>query len=185
MTDEDLVLAYRGGEESAFSDIVGRYIGRIYSFTYRLSGDQSMAEDATQETFVKVWKGIRGFDETKRFKSWIFAIARNSLLDIARKRRDKPLSRLESEGEDIAASIVDMAPLQDEVFDGLIDSMILEKTLGVLSPGIRSVVILHDLEGLTFEEISSIMKKPMNTIKSSYRRALMKLRETMHQKELE
>lgn len=179
-SDVDIVRAYRDGDATAFDELVRRYMPRIYTFSYRLSGDQHIAEDVTAETFVKVWKKLDSFDETKSFTSWLFRIARNTAFDIFRKRKDVVFSRMATEDEtDITEDIADERDLADREFDKEVSRELLEKSLATLSLTRRSIVLLHDVDGLTFDEIAHVVEKPMNTVKSHYRRALAQLRATV------
>ncbi len=182
-TDSEIVIAYRQGEASAFDTLTARYMRRIYAFTYRLSGDSHYAEDATSETFIKAWKNLDSFDETKNFASWIFRIARNTTFDILRKKKDVAFSRLmtDEDDTDIGETLPDDAGLAFVTFDRSLTQEVLEKALSELPLDSRTVVLLHDIDGLTFEEIAEVVGKPMNTVKSQYRRSLIKLRELMHQ----
>ncbi|MFA6158314.1 MAG: sigma-70 family RNA polymerase sigma factor [Candidatus Paceibacterota bacterium] len=179
MNDLDLIRAYKDGDSAAFERLVDAYVDRIFSFVRRLSGDDTVAEDATQETFIKVWKGIVRFDENRSFRAWIFAIARNAAVDILRRRRDVPFASIDARGDDdssFAESIVDDSPLPDIVAEDSELRRAIDAVLGKVDAVDRSIVLLHGSEGLTFEEIALILDRPMNTIKSRYRRALLKLR---------
>src|SRR6185312_5906993 len=146
----------------------------------RLVGDRREAEDLTQETFMKMWKALSRFDTEKNFKTWIFAIARNTAIDYLRKKKPVLFSRLNTENEEgetrFEDNLADDAMLADEVFDRKQSASVLEKAMQTLSLDERVIFILHESDEMTFEEIADVMSKPMNTIKSRYRRALQKLR---------
>lgn len=180
-TDSDIVAAYRSGEHEAFNELVSRYMSRIYSFAYRLSHDTALAEDATAETFIKAWKKLDTFDTDKSFAAWLFAIARNNVFDGMRKKRDVNFSHF-SEDNDLAESIADDRDSAEIEFDREISKTVLEESLAQLSLIRRSVVVLHDIDGMTFEEIAVVLGMPMNTAKSHYRRALVALKAYVHQK---
>lgn len=186
MDDIELVKAQKDGDEAAFAALIERYADGLFAFSYKLSGDRDLAEDAVQDAFVKAWRGLRSFDESRSFRSWIFSIAHNSTIDLLRKRKDLPFRDLdgEEEGEAFADTLRDEGPLPDEVADKALLAEALEETLGGLPVRSRSVVLLHDKEGLTFEEISRVAGEPLNTVKSRYRRAVLALRRHMHQKGL-
>lgn len=184
-TDAELVRAYRDGDGDAFTELLDRHIGAVFVFVKRLCGDASMADDVAQETFVKAWKGIGRFDEGRNFKAWLFAIARNAAIDALRKRRDVSFSRMSEdlqEDDRFEDAIEDESPLPGEGFDRAIDGKTLERALSLLSPEKRAIVLMHDVEGLTFEEAAEALGEPMNTVKSRYRRSLAALRALMHQK---
>ncbi len=187
-TDSDIVVAHKKGDGQAFAELVSRYMRRVYAFSYRLVNDEGLAEDATSETFIKAWKHIDSFDESKSFAAWIFAIARNTAFDILRKKKSVAFSRLfgrDRNGEDDMIDLVaDETELPNISFDREISREILEASLANLSLERRSIVILHDMDGLTFEEIADIMNMPMNTVKSHYRRSLAALRVMMDDKDV-
>jgi RNA polymerase sigma-70 factor (ECF subfamily) len=184
-TDSDIVSAYRQGDASAFDLLTMRYMRRVYTFTYRLTNDAHGAEDAVSETFIKVWKNLDSFDETKSFASWLFRIARNATFDILRKKKDVAFSRLmtDEDDTDIGDTLPDDRDLPDIDFDRALSNEILEKSLAQLSLDKRTIVLLHDIDGLTFEEIAEVVGKPMNTVKSQYRRALISLKEMVAPKQ--
>ncbi|CAN5754166.1 sigma-70 family RNA polymerase sigma factor [soil metagenome] len=175
-TDEELIQEYWQGDEKAFERLVERYLKSLYGFLFRLSGSADEATDLTQETFLKAWKNIRGFDSDRSFKTWIFAIARNTAFDYLRKKKLLLFSALDTETDTFESSLEDTAPLPEELFARSESVEQLEKALACLSPHYRSIVLLHDMDGLTFEAIAEIEGKPMNTIKSQYRRALLQMR---------
>jgi RNA polymerase sigma-70 factor (ECF subfamily) len=183
MDDIDYVKAHKTGDRTAFENLVNRYVDRIYSFVLRISGDQSIAEDATQDAFIKAWKGMKSFDESRSFRPWMFSIARNAATDIMRKRKDTPFAFFDSladdDGVSFSENVADEAPLPEELFERSENKRILESAFEGLDPLDRSIVSLHDSEDMTFEEIASVLGRPMNTVKSRYRRALVKLREML------
>ncbi len=90
-TDEQLVTNYLKGDEESLEILIKRYLRPIYSFTFRFVGDSEIVEDITQEVFVKVWRNLKKFDKNKKFKTWIFTIAKNACLDWQKKKKTLPL----------------------------------------------------------------------------------------------
>jgi len=181
LSDSELVIAYKDdGQEVAMTTLVNRYVSIVYNLIVRLVGDRREAEDLTQETFMKMWKALSRFDTDKNFKTWIFAIARNTAIDYLRKKKPVLFSRLNSENEDgevkFEDNIADDAILADEMFAKKESAVVVEKALQTLSLDERTIIILHETDQMTFEEIADVLSKPMNTVKSRYRRALQKLR---------
>jgi len=175
-TDEQLIAAHRKGDEEALHLLIERNIGSVFNFTYRLSGSISDAEDITQATFVKVWRNLHSFDDARRFRPWLFAIARNAMLDEVRKRKHTLFSSLEAEGNSIEETLQDNAPLPDEEADSLMRSREARKALDRLSNLERTIIMLHLDEDMTFQEIGDILGEPLNTVKSRYRRTLEALK---------
>jgi RNA polymerase sigma-70 factor (ECF subfamily) len=94
--DLKLIKQYLAGDEKSLDVLVKRYLKIIYGYSYRNVGNSADAEDITQETFLKVWKNIKKFDQSKSFKSWIFTIAKNTSIDYLRKKKSVPFSRFET-----------------------------------------------------------------------------------------
>jgi RNA polymerase sigma-70 factor (ECF subfamily) len=180
-TDAEIIQATIDGDTGAFSVLVERYNRDVYGFAFFMAKDKSDAEDITQETFVKVWKNVKKFKPEQRFKSWLLAIARNTTIDYIRKRRHAVFSDFDDEegSNAIVETLADEERLADEVAE-LAESA--EQTTDAVKklPDIyRSVLALRYEGGLSFEEISKILKKPVNTVKSQHRRALIALRTAM------
>jgi RNA polymerase sigma-70 factor (ECF subfamily) len=138
-------------------------------FAFRLSGKTEEASDITQETFIKVWKNLRKFDPKKNFKTWLLAIARNTMIDRWRQKKELLLpENFEPE---------DSTPLPDELFSRVESKQKLDRALSRLPLDYQTVVVLHGVEDFTFDEISQIMGKSLNTVKSQYRRALHQIKQ--------
>ena len=181
-TDETLVTEYLQGDELALRELIERYAQPIFSFVRRLVGDRALAEDIAQEVFVRAWRQLRSFRTKENFKPWLFAIARNAAIDALRKKRTLVFSDVnvpDDNESDFAETLSDPAPLPDELFANRELGKLLETALISLSPDARAVLLLHYTEGLTFEEIAVALGKPMNTVKSWHRRALLGLRKQL------
>ena len=139
------------------------------------------AEDITQETFVKVWKNVKKFKPNQRFKSWLLAIARNTAIDYIRKRRHAIFSDFEDEegANMLVETLADEEKLADEIATIAESAGQTAQAVTKLPDIYRSVLALRYEGDLSFEEISKILKKPVNTIKSQHRRALIALRKIM------
>ncbi len=176
--DEELIERYLEGDDRALGVLVDRYLKPVYNLVFRLTGDAQAADDITQESFVKAWKHIRSFRRGESFKAWLFRIARNTAIDWLRRKKDVPLSTFDDEegGNFFEASIVDEEPLQDEMFARAEESHAMAELLDALAPQYREVVMLRHTSNLTFEEIGDIVHRPLHTVKSQYRRALIILR---------
>ena len=86
-TDEQLTAKYLKKDEKALEELVKRYLPLIFGFVKKYTGNQDNASDITQEVFVKVWKNIKSFDQTKSFRTWIFTIAKRTAFDHLKKRK--------------------------------------------------------------------------------------------------
>jgi RNA polymerase sigma-70 factor (ECF subfamily) len=179
--DEILITNYLSGEEESFNILVGRYLKPIYSFIYRYIGRQEEAEDITQDVFLRVWRNLKKFDRKKSFKTWIFSIAKNASIDFLRKKKSIPFSEFENEkGENtIIEKIASPALLPDEIFERKNIVQILTSAMEKLSLNYRLVLFLRYNDHFTFREIAESLDKPINTVTSQHRRALIKLKKIL------
>jgi RNA polymerase sigma-70 factor (ECF subfamily) len=175
--DNDLVERYLLGDKPALEALIERYLSRIYNFISKYTGDLHVAADLTQDTFVKVWKKIDSFDRSKSFKSWIFAVARNTSLDWLRKRKSVPMSTLDTDEE--VFDVAEDEPSVYELFDvGLLHER-LRDVIDSLAPPYQTVLLLRSDEHFTFQEIADLLKEPLDTVKSRYRRGLATIKKNL------
>ena len=180
MPDDTLIAAHLDGDETAFPRLVSRYIDAVYRVALRILGNERDAEDTVQETFVKAWRHMKRFRRGENFRPWLLRIGHNSAVDIVRKRREVAFS--EFGGDDtgpFSETILDAEALPDEIAARIRDAKELGTLLEKLSAGDREVLLLHYQENLSFREIGEVLGKPLNTVKSTHRRALLALRELL------
>ncbi len=178
-TDHDLILAALGGDHEAFAILVERYVSPIYKFSYRYVRNGPDAEDIAQETFVRVWKNLKKFDQSKTFKTWIFAIAKNASLDLLKKKRPMSFSQIGEEDdivEAVLASYVMIPDASDITFDQGLLRNDFNVALAKLPPHYRDVMVLRYTDNLKFREIAERLGEPLDTVKSRHRRGLALLR---------
>ncbi len=177
-SDRQLIKLYLEGNQKAFSGIINRYGQVIYRFVFNLIYNSDDAHDIAQETFIKIWKNIQKFDFDKNFKTWLFTIARRTTIDYLRKRKNVSFSSLDDQESEIffEETIVDDELLAHEIFEADENIKLVQKALETISVNSRTIVLLHNGEEMTFEEIAKIVDKPMNTIKSQYRRSIFAIK---------
>jgi RNA polymerase sigma-70 factor, ECF subfamily len=182
-TDEKLIELYFQGDEAALEYLINRYLKPIYSFVHRCLAGSPDSADITQEAFIKAWKSLKRFDPSRKFRPWMYRIARNASLDHLKKKKLVFFADLDDAGEETTAeTIPDDRPLPDETTEATLSAEFVEAALGRLSYRQRTVLVLKADGGLTFEEMSEILEEPMNTVKSRYRRALLALRQELDKK---
>ncbi len=177
-TDEEIIILYKNGNKEVFKEIVTRYTSPLYNFTAHLVGENN-ASDIVQDVFIKAWKHINSFDSSRSsFKTWIFTITKNTITDFFRKKKTLNFSDLENDDDVISFSenIPDESPLPDEVLQKFEDMELLNNVLKTLSPEYQTILVLHYQEEMTFDEIGKVLNKPLNTVKSYHRRAMLKLK---------
>ena len=183
--DQELISNYLDGNQISLEILIRRYLKPIFSFVYRYVGNKQSAEDITQEVFVKVWRNLKKFDQEKSFKTWIFAIAKNTAFDHLKKSRSAfggkktiPFSEFENEaGENmITKTLVDPSPLPQELLEKADIVQILASAMEKLSPKYRMVLFLRYNDHFIFREIAESLGESINTVKSRHRRALIILK---------
>jgi len=170
----------------AFEQLLQRYLKPIYNFLYQITRDSAALDDLTQETFIKVWKNIARFDQSKIFKVWIFAIAKNTAYDFLKKRKTIPFSFFENgEGnsfiENIAGGRFPLGQNGDHAAPGdILEKLDLEKdieeVLNKIPVHYRTILVMRYKEDFSLKEIAEILRKPYNTVKSQHQRALRALK---------
>lgn len=179
-TDEQLVGQYlKNKDEKAFEELVKRYLPLLYGFVKRYTGSSINASDITQEAFVKVWKNIKNFDQSKSFRTWIFTITKRTAIDWLRKKNALPFSVLEKEQNNFVESLVDDSL---SFFEKLLineSSKELVLVLSKLPVEYSTVIGFHINNDLSFREIALKLKEPINTIKSRYRRGLIMIKKIL------
>jgi len=163
--DEQLISNYLKGDEESLEILIKRYLRPIYSFTFRFVGDSQETEDITQEVFVKVWRNLKKFDKNKKFKTWIFTIAKNTCLDWQKKKKTLPLF--------FAETIRDPSPILNEPLDRILER---------LSPKYRMVLFLRYNDHFTFREIAESLGESIDTIKTRHRRGIAILKKLLKAK---
>lgn len=180
-TDDELITASIAGDERALSILMDRYLSPVYSFALSITSNKEDAEDIAQETFFKAWKNLKRFKLGAPFKTWLFAIARNTAIDYARKKKPALFAELihPLADEDIEHSLADTTPQPDVLFETTERVEFITHALSLLSPLYREILTLHYREEFTLQEISGLLDIPLNTVKSRDRRALQALRELL------
>lgn len=181
INEAELIKKYLQGDEAALEILVNHYLKPIYGFIFHLVGNAAEAEDLTQEVFVRMWRNLKKFDMEKKFKSWLFAIAKNAVIDYWRKIKAIPFSQFEDEAGNnyLSDTLADETPLPDELFDREHLSIEVAAALNKLPVHYRLVLLLYYQNELTFQEIADSLNKSINTVKSRHRRALLALRKIL------
>lgn len=180
-TDEQLASRAKLGDEVALELLISRYLKPVYGFVRQYVSDFDLAQDATQEIFVKLWKYIGRYNEKQLFRPWIYTISKRTALDYVKRKHLIPFSDLVSEdGTDwLSQTVQDTAPGPEDQAQSGFEQLRVNNALGSLSPKYAEVVTLYHHEGLKFAEIAKVLKEPLNTVKSRYRRALVKLKQAL------
>lgn len=173
--DQTLVEAARRGDPDAASTLVRRYQTRMFNFALALTGNAADAEDLAQETFIRAFRGLDRFRGESSFKNWLYRIASNAAHTQRRKRLlrsgvwDARVESGEVAGQRLAsaAESVEQRAMRRQAID---------RALAALPPDQRAAVVLHDIEGLGYQEIAGVLDIPPGTVMSRIFRARRKLR---------
>lgn len=172
--EHQLIRDVLGGHRNQFEDLVVRYQGMIFGMIKRQVRDEATARDLSQETFLRAFKGLKGFRFRSTFSTWITRIALNVTHSYFSSRRYKEVQRnVALEPEHIA-----QAQRPEMVDTGTDPSVIaaLQRSIGALKPKFREVIVLCSLEGKTYAETAEILQIPIGTVCSRMNTALSQLR---------
>ena len=178
MTDKDLVDKFLKGDNLALKELVDKYTNVLYGFIRRFGFSEDDTVDLLQDIFIKVWKYAQKFDALKSsFKTWLFTIARNTIYDnLRKKKREADVKVFDNNNDDTVSEFKDESQDVLAILNKIEDKKLLNYLIDKLSVDYKTVVLLHLEEDLTFKEIGEVLDKPLDTVKSQYRRALVRLK---------
>jgi RNA polymerase sigma-70 factor (ECF subfamily) len=184
--DLDVLEAFRGGDPGAFDHLVSRHQGRIVRLACRLLGDRESALDAAQEAFVKAWKALGRFKGEARFSTWLTRIAINQCRNELRKRstvkHTRPLSldaRVPGTDLERVAGLESAQAQAWEVARGREVQSAFGAVLAALDPEAREILVLTEVEALSYEGIAELLDVPVGTVRSRLHRARADVRRRM------
>ncbi len=184
-TDHALIEAIRVGSDEAFTELVARYRNPITNFIYRMTSDYDGAVDLAQETFVRVYKAADRYQTNYAFSTYIYRIATNLAISELRKRKRRRVVSLtgffqsSDGGEPREFQPSDGQPLQDVTLVDNERRKAVQRAIGTLPDKYRAPLILRDVEGKSYDEISQILGTSEGTVKSRISRARGFLRDKM------
>ncbi len=180
-SDEQLIALAVNKDKAALEALIKRYLQPIYGFSYKYVKNQADAEDVTQEVFVKVWRNLKKFDLQRPFRPWLYKIARNTCLDMLKKKSPVLFSELnEAEGgSSFEENLIAETKSPAEAAEAALAAAKLNSAVAKLKPNYAEVVAMYHQQELNFREISKALHQPLNTVKSRYRRALLRLKQIL------
>lgn len=175
--DQALVDRARGGDTDAFGELVRAYQHRVVNFTQAMVSNRADAEDISQEAFVRAYRGLRQFRGGSSFKTWLYQIVTNTARTHLAKRRDRPE---DAAGDPVATPEAFGQPATNEDVEGsVVHRDRIDRALAALPEDMRAAVLLRDVEGLDYKEISDALGIPMGTVESRIFRGRARLREAL------
>jgi RNA polymerase sigma-70 factor (ECF subfamily) len=179
MDEPALIAAAKKGDLDSFNTLVLAYQHQVYNLAYRIMGDAASASDATQEAFISAWRSIGGF-RGGSWKSWLLRIVTNACYDELRRVKRRPASSLESLYVEDPTSDAELPPSQLESPEAFAQRRELNRAIRTsivqLPPDQRIVLVLSDVQGMSYEEIAEATSTNLGTVKSRLARARAKLR---------
>jgi RNA polymerase sigma-70 factor (ECF subfamily) len=184
LDDHGLIRAFLKGEAGAFEVLVNRHKDRLFNLCFWFLGDTQEADDVCQDVFIKIYRSLNGFRFEASFATWSYRIAMNACKNRSKSlgyRIRKWTSQLDNSGALPAAPAVNGAgggnPHQDLENRERADAI--QRALNALPPDKRMVVMLRDMEGLSYDEIAEITHLPAGTVKSRLSRARSDLKKML------
>lgn len=174
MLENHLIDKCKAGDGEAFRKLMASYNAKLFGYLCKFSDSQDTTDDMFQETLIKAWKGIRKYDERKKFSSWLFTIAHNVAIDSLRIRKNKN-------------NTVELEEAHNKLFSEAPDELVIKKEIVArindsvenLSERQKAVFLLRQHGEMSFKEIAKTTKEPINTVLSHMRYAVKKIRKQL------
>lgn len=185
LTDEELLLQYRDqGDRDVFAQLVQRYERELFNYLYRYMGSAEMAEDAFQATFLQIHLKCDQFQEGRRFRPWLYAIATNKAIDSQRRNRRHRVASLDqmtSRRDDDLGTLMDLLSNDDpdpmEVVELEESQNWVRDQISSLPDHLRTVIGLVYFQGMKYREAADVLSIPVGTVKSRLHTAVLRLNE--------
>jgi RNA polymerase sigma-70 factor (ECF subfamily) len=182
-SDADLVMRAQTGSTDAFETLVNRYRGRIYAMTLNMTGNDADAWDLSQEVFIKAWRSLGRFEARAQFFTWLYRITNNVVIDWSRRRKiqggvefDDALGTVPEAG---AVTVPRSTPEPDRAMENRELGARIRAALEQLNPEHRAVILLKEVDGLTYQEIAESVNCAVGTVMSRLFNARKRLQEIL------
>ena len=178
MDDEEVIRAFQGGDEAAFSDLVDRYRRPVYRIARGILKNHAQADEAAQDAFVKAWQGLPSFRGDSTFKTWMYRIAMNAAFDFRAREATQARTREEA----ALRAIIDARPAPRRAIDELIDEEE-RKSMRAAVDGLpdkqRATLLLRIQDDLKYTEIAEVLGCHVGTVKANFHHAVKNLQEAL------
>jgi RNA polymerase sigma-70 factor, ECF subfamily len=172
--DQEIVAQCRDGDRDAFAKLVQKYQSRVLTLAARILDNRSEAEDVAQDIFVKVFQSLQEFRGASRFSTWLYRITVNHCLNYIRRRTRQQQTLITAEPEERRQESLTSNP--HRTLEQKERWALVQAKLQMLSPEYRTILLLRDFEGLSYEEIADVLQLEGGTVKSRLHRARMELK---------
>ena len=166
------------GDTNAFETLVLEYEKNVYNIALRMTGNSEDASDMTQEAFIKAFNSLQSFRGDSKFSVWLYRIVSNVCLDFLRSRNRRPtvsLSVEDDDGEDTQLDVADESQSPELLLDRKLTRESVRRGLDSLPPDYRQILLLREIQGFSYEEISKALHLEVGTVKSRIFRARKRL----------
>ena len=166
------------GDTNAFETLLLEYEKNVYNIALRMTGNSEDASDMTQEAFIKAFNSLQSFRGDSKFSVWLYRIVSNVCLDFLRSRNRRPtvsLSVEDDDGEDTQLDVADESQSPELLLDRKLTRESVRRGLDSLPPDYRQILLLREIQGFSYEEISKALHLEVGTVKSRIFRARKRL----------
>ena len=175
MNEKELIARLQARDEAAFEELIHLYEKKVYALCVRMCGSAEDAEEAAQDTFLSLWRGIDRFRQEAALSTWIYRLASNACIDLMRRRR-KSAGSVSLDDEALFLDAADPAPQPQQALEQREAQRLLQEGLMSLPAEYRSILLLREVEGLSYSEISEALELELGTVKSRISRGRTLLR---------
>jgi RNA polymerase sigma-70 factor (ECF subfamily) len=172
-TELDLIEQARQGDRNAFGELVRRHYESVVHVVYRMCGEAQLAEDAAQEAFIRAWVNLPSFEPRASIRNWLYRIAVNAALDVLRRKSEETVE------DEVLLMVSDQTAGPEEALIRKEQAELLQQALQSLPAASRSVLVLREYGGLSYQEIASVLDIPIGTVMSRLNYARNRLREVL------
>ena len=173
-----IVRKVLGGDANAFETLVLEYEKNVYNIALRMTGNSEDAADMTQEAFIKAYNSLQSFRGDSKFSVWLYRIVSNVCLDFLRSKNRRPtvsLSVEDDDGEDTQLDVADESQSPELLLDRKLTRDSVRRGLDSLPPDYRQILLLREIQGLSYDEIAQALSLEVGTVKSRIFRARKRL----------
>ena len=175
MDERELIARLQKRDEAAFEELIRQYEKKVYTLCFRMCGNSEDAEEAAQDAFLALWRGIDRFRQESSLSTWIYRLATNACIDTLRRRK-KQSGSVSLDDEELFVDAVDTSPQPQETVEHPEAQKLLQEGLSALPEEYRKVLILREIEGLSYTEIAESASIELGTVKSRISRGRSLLR---------
>ena len=183
LTDEQLIKKFQDGDVGAYNQIVYRYKDRLLNFIYRFLNDLDRSEDLVQDTLLKLYTHKDSYKEIAKFSTWLYTIAANLARTELRKikrRKTFSVTELSHDDREFIIKSTDVGPGEANFSQNFEKNV--QRALAELPDDFKTIIILRDIQELSYDEISKIVEVPLGTVKSRINRGRVKLQQLLKKK---